>query len=200
MLTPDNDRFMDGLTAFLCAGGDPRDAASFFDEQEAMIDDMPRDAALTAARDTAAKQTRHGRPAHKDWDRQVEEIVDSALDAAWDDLFAGPDEPMFDAPTQADLNAEVAALCEEVIAFTDSVEMQMYAAVIDGKERTLLYTDGQNVQSVRHITVNAIRRCKCGSIIAMTFDLDRKQPRSYRLDRIDKAMEGHQMLGEAWFA
>lgn len=64
------------------------------------------------------------------------------------------------------------------------------AGIVGKREVTILYTDQDNVTSIRWVMPDAIERCANGQTVVRCFDLARKGPRKFRLARILMARTG----------
>lgn len=97
--------------------------------------------------------------------------------------------------------SEAEAKHREIPGVNDPAAIVLYCAssIGGGPDLTIVYTDSDGVTSVRHIRVNSIERCLNGHTIIRVYDLDRKAPRSFRLDRIQAAATEYRTVGKvAW--
>lgn len=84
---------------------------------------------------------------------------------------------------------------------TNLADIALYAmsSIAGGPDLTIVYEDTDGVVSVRHISVNSIERCRNKRTILRCSDLDRRDHRSFRLDRIQGAATSYRRMADiAW--
>lgn len=72
----------------------------------------------------------------------------------------------------------------------DHIIQTLTAAMVVNRPVTVLYRDADGIASVRHIRVNAVKRCKNGRTIVRAYDLRRDAPRSFSLAGVLDARDG----------
>jgi predicted DNA-binding transcriptional regulator YafY len=58
-------------------------------------------------------------------------------------------------------------------------------AVAEERELLFLYTDGDDVQSSRHVRAQGLAESAAGDVLLHAFDLDREHARAFRVDRME---------------
>lgn len=108
---------------------------------------------------------------------------------------------LIDALRASAARAEQEAIHAASPGTTNTADIAIYAvsSIAGGPDLTIVYEDTDGVVSVRHISVNSIERCRNRQTILRCSDLDRRDRRSFRLDRIQGAATGYRRMADiAW--